>query len=716
MKWGRIVGGVVAAAVLIGGGVFVGQRSGGDGPAEEFLIVPRPVERRDLDDVLVVRGEVRREEIQKIILPDDGKVSSVEVASGDVVEVGQTLFALNGRAVVAVAGDFSFYRRLDVGSEGPDVAQLKRVLADAGYPIDRFDSLFTEQTRTALAAWQRDRGYGGATQEPVETVTVVLGQNPAGYSLGTTNATSFSIVPREPTGSFGSARRATTLPPVKPTIEVTATPGEVDEGDVVTLRFTADPPPTRDLTVALTITGDATGGSNPRRGADYESIPTSFVFPAGAAVFERQVPVFVDEVKEALEEIIVTLTTQFGNDPNYIVGPLSQARVAIRANGDDLVPVITVQASGARVPEGGVATFTFTSTVESNEPLDLTIRLDGTAVNGVDYFEIDLEREFVTIPAGSRTTTLQVRTKADDVIEPDETIVVSVVPDPEGDPAKPPYVVGNPGTATVVLESADLPELSIVGGGNVFEGDTTRFTIFADRAVVRDTSINYQVGGTATPGADYEPLTGTVIMRAGTNSVTVEIVTIDDDVVFLPSDMVVADWPARVGSVEVAEGEFALKGAPVLTLTEPIFTVRLTVSPSDRSKLSVGQRVVVSLGSSSVDYDGIIESLEESASVGRQGEEVYEGVVAIEGELDAVDGAQATIDVVLEERIGVLVVPVASVLRSGGTEEVRVVNDEGTISRVAVSIGLIDGEWAEVTSGLEGGELVIVDVDPRAAG
>jgi multidrug efflux pump subunit AcrA (membrane-fusion protein) len=60
------------------------------------------------------------------------------------------------------------------------------------------------------------------------------------------------------------------------------------------------------------------------------------------------------------------------------------------------------------------------------------------------------------------------------------------------------------------------------------------------------------------------------------------------------------------------------------------------------------------------------------------------------------------------------VVPVAAVLRSAGGDEVRVINDEGTISRVSVTIGLVDGEWVEITRGLLGNELVVVDIDPKA--
>lgn len=759
-QWGAIGVGV---AVLAVSGIAVGRMTAGEAAGEQLLIVPRPVERRDLDDVLTINAVVRREATQEINLPVDGKVSSIAVEDGDTVEPGDALFALDGRTAVAVEGGFAFFRTLDVGSDGPDVLQLETILTEAGYPIDDVDTLFTEDTRRALTAWQLDRGYGGATPEPVETITVSLAPNQAGYQIGKANTVAASIQPSVPdssgsldastfTSGGGAGTHAplrpgsrlvpsrptavppsTTTPPTtppsttpptttapevasaapaKPTIDVTSDVSEVDEGGQVVLTFTADPAPSTALTVDLTIGGDADSGDDPADGDDYGEIDDSFVFPAGATTHTITLPVWVDSVIEDREDIDISLTDQFGNDPNYIVGPRNEARIRIRANGDDLVPVVTVESSTALVREGGTVTFTFRSTVESNRDLDLTVVTGGSARSGNDYTVIDLDD--ISIPAGDTSTTVQVQLRADGLVEGDERLTLAVVPDPDDDPATPSYAPGAPASAAVVIESDDLPELTIRGGGDVAEGATTSFTIVADAPVTADTSVNYQLGGTAQPGDDYETLAGTVILPAGQTEVTVDLVTIDDDVVFLPSDMVVADWPARVGTVEVDEGEFVLQGAPVLTLTEPVFTITLQVGPGERAELEVGQKVSVSLDAAADELPGVIATLEDTATVDEQGGESYEGTVVVEGDLAAVDGARATVDVTLAERLGVLAVPVAAVLRSSGGDVVRVVNDEGTITRLPVTIGLVDGEWVEIVSGLEGDELVIVDVDAAA--
>jgi multidrug efflux pump subunit AcrA (membrane-fusion protein) len=766
MSWKRWTAIGAGVAVLAVGGVVVGRMTAEEAAGDQLLIVPRPVERRDLDDVLTINAVVRREATQEINLPVDGKVSSIEVEDGETVEPGDALFALDGRTAVAVEGNFAFFRTLDVGSDGPDVLQLETILADAGYPIESVDTLFTEDTRRALTQWQLDRGYGGATPEPVETITVSLAPNQAGYQIGKANTVAYSIQPSVPDTAVagftsggagtnapllpgrrlvppppttppttpgttapgtapgttpGTTTPGTTTPgapvgaaaaPVRPTITLTSDVGEVDEGGQVVLTFRAEPAPASPLTVDLTIGGDAANGNDPDDGDDYGEIDDSFVFPAGATTYTITLPVWVDSVIEDREDINVSLTDQFGNDPNYIVGPQNEVRVRIRANGDDLVPVITVESSSAVVQEGATVAFTFRSTVESNRDLDLTVVAGGSARSGSDYAVIELDD--IAIPAGATSTTVQVQLRADGVVEGDERLTLAVVPDPDDDPADPSYAPGNPASVSVLIESNDLPELTLRGGGDIAEGEAASFTIVADAPVTADTSVNYQLGGTANAGDDFETLSGTVILPAGRSEVTVPITTIDDDVVFLPSDMVVADWPARVGTVEVDEGEFVLQGAPVLTLTEPVFTITLQVGPGERAELEVGQTALVSLDAVDGDLPGVIATLDDAATVDEQGAESYEGTVVVEGDFDAVDGASATVDVTLSERLGVLAVPVAAVLRSAGGDVVRVVNDEGTITRVPVTIGLVDGEWVEITSGLVGDELVIVDVDAAA--
>ena len=689
---------------VIGVAVLLGRQSGGDSTNNELLITPRAVERRDLSDVLTVSGEVRRDETKKINSAVDGKVSQINVEDGDTVEVGDGVFALDGRTAVAVPGEFSFYRELTVGSVGPDVKQLETILNDSGYKIRDIDTLFTEETRTALAKWQFDRQYSGSSNESDETITASLSPNGAAYSVGRENTAAFIVTQAVPTSSGSSLRPLV----VKPTLNISASTLIVAEGASVTFTITADVAPTSDLTIALNTTGSAAAGDDPANDDDYDTILGSATIKAGELTTSFTSQVFVDNTIEDDEDIIVAMTTQFGNDPTYALGNTNQVRVVIAANGSELRPLLTVKASSETISEGSSVTFTVRTSVKSNRDIQFNVTLSGNASQDVDFLTPD--RDTYTINAGSYSVDVQIQIRRDNTVEPDETLVLTLNSDtpPSGKTDR--YFLGTPTVAEVTIESDDLPELSLVGGGTVAEGGTSSFRIVADAAVTKDTSVNYQLSGTAQNGADYKALSGTIIMRAGSSSVTVPINVINDDVIFKPSDMLVADWPARIGKVEVDEGEFVLQGNVVLSLTEPQFTITMKVSPTDRAELEVGQAVSGDLKVGGQILPGVISELNDSANVGAAGEELYEGTITVTGDFSAVDGATVSIDVTLAEALQVLAVPVAAVLRSADGDEVRIVNDAGTITRVKVTIGLIDGEWVEIKDGLKGDELVVVDI------
>jgi multidrug efflux pump subunit AcrA (membrane-fusion protein) len=697
-----IAGGLVA---LIGGALLVFNTSGGDGSSNNLLITPRAVERRDLSDVLTVSGEVRRDETKKINSAVDGKVSQISVEDGDTVEAGDGVFALDGRTAVAVTGDFSFYRQLSVGSVGPDVKQLETILNDNGYTINSVDSLFTEQTRSALAQWQFDRGYSGSANESDETVTVSLASNSAAYSVGRANTAAFVVTPSVPSGTGSTFRGA---PVTKPTLTVSASSNSVSEGGSVTFTVTSDITLATDLTVALTIGGSAAGGDDIANDDDYEEILTNIVLPAGDLTVPVTSEVFEDLVIEDEEDITFAIAQQFGDDTSYLSGAVKSVRVVIAANGSELKPLLTVKASGETIDEGSSVTFTVRTSVKSNRDIRFNVTLSGNAESDIDYLTPD--SDVYTITAGNESVDIGIQVRRDDAVELDEKLIFTITGDvpPSGKSKR--YYLGTIVKSTVVIESGDLPELTLIGGSAIAEGRSGSFRIVSDAPVTEDTSVNYQVSGTATNGQDFGVLSGTVIMKAGSSSVTVLIETINDDVVFLPADMLVAQWPARIGKVEVDEGEFVLQGNVVLSLTEPEFTITMKVSPTDRAELVVGQAVSVDLKVGGQILPGVITELGDSATVGPGGEEQYEGTVSVSGAFEAVDGATVSIEVTLAEALQVLAVPVASVLRSADGDQVRVVNDQGTITRLNVTIGLIDGEWVEIKEGLAGDELIIVDI------
>ena len=723
-KWG-LGGAVVVALVLVGTLVWPGI--GGDGDSSDSTnegptFVVAPVERRTLVDEITVRGEIRRDQLQRITSGVDGRVSTVLVDDGETINAGDVLYAIDGRAAVAVDGEFSFYRRLDVGSDGPDVLQLETILSNDGFDVGVVDQLFTEETRAGLREWQVNRGYGGETPEPNENIVVSLRSNNAGYTIGARNTISFELepsVPNQPV-SYENHQAGTSRSLLytagdndpgtytsilfqednRPRIEVTVNPQTVVEGNSATFTFTSDIVMPTDTVIDYIVTGSATAED------DYDDGPLdgSFIFPQGAQSFNLEIQTLTDDEIESEEEIVIEVGDGFGIGENlpYVPGALREARLALTSPPGDF-QTIKVSATSVTVNEGSNVSFEFETDFVSNEDTTITFTVGGTARSGSDYFAEDLE---IDLPANAETVTVTFETRDDTIVENDETLSITITSN-----ADETYVVGSPSSASTTIESNDLPELIIEGGGSISEGSSGEFTIRADQPVVEDTSINYALSGSATPGRDFNELSGTVVMPAGQSEVRVTIETIDDDVVFLPGDMVVASWPARVGTVSVDDGEFILLGQEVLTLTEPDFTITLTLNPTNRGNLEVGMAVEVEIQASDEEaVPGIILELDETATVTGDGSERYEGVIETFEVLDAVDGASVNVDVTREEKVDVITVPIAAVLQDGqGNDVVRVVLVDGTTTQVQIETGLSEGAFVEVTEGLAGDELVLVE-------
>jgi multidrug efflux pump subunit AcrA (membrane-fusion protein) len=723
--------GIFVAIILVCGAVVIWQSTGGEevDAAREPDIVRR-VDRQTLRDELTINGELRRDELSTINSPFDGRVSQITVDDGDTINAGDVILALDGRAAVAANGDFSFYRQLDVGTDGPDVLQLERILQESGYDPGAVDRLYTEATRSALRQWQIAYGYGGATPEPEETIVITLAEG-NGYTIADKDTTALIIGPSVPGQVPESPALIPTLgaglvpmqEPVIPRIGMDVATAEVTEGDTFIITLHSDPAPTADTEIEITFEAGATGGDqddvdDPDIDVDYLNEPLEdlpFIWRAGDTTMTLDLVTLTDELDEDDEDWSMTLVAeQVVTGANYDIGPIKTLTVDILDGTTPKVPTLTlsIDEDDEMVDEGGAATFTVESDIELDNALEVRYEvIGGTAVEDDDYDEQD-ERATFDYGANDTIDTFTIGTTQDDDIEPDETLTIRLLPADDPDEQ---YLLAGTLTATILIEDDDAPELTMITREQtVPEGALVEVIIEADQAPNEDISVDYSIDGTATMGVDFNTLTGSITFPEGRTRISIVIQTTDDDVIFVPSDMIVADWPARVGTVFVDEGETVVLGRELLTLTEPNFTIRLFANPTDRSELSVGQAVQVEIEAGDQDSRGVITQLDDAATISESGSESYEGVVEVEDTLAAVDGANVRIEVILDERVDAIVVPIAAVSQDGTGNEVVTVIDEANgnayVTRQIVT-GLQEGSFTEVISGLEGGELVVIEVD-----
>ena len=471
--------------------------------------------------------------------------------------------------------------------------------------------------------------------------------------------------------------------------------GTVVEGGKVTLAVSGGNAG-GDVQVVLQISGTATSGS------DFNPItPVVTLNSASSATFDVQT--LTDSIIEPDETIIVSVA----QSPNYKLGKISTAIITIQgATGDAAKPLLTLSPLTTSVTEGSPINFSLSANSAVATDVELLLQFSGTASDGIDYLR---PAGRLVLPAGQSSMQISVPTVQDDLVEPDEVVSVALAPSDK-------YTVGNPSGGTVTIQSDDLPELQLVGGTvRVLGGSASRLAIVADQPPSQDTTVNYSVQGSAQPGQDFQPLTGTVVLHRGQTSAGIAVLTVNEDVTFHPTDMIVGKWPTRLGQMIVDEGQFVPSGTALFSLTDSGFTVTLKATASDRTKLQIGQQVTATLVGGTDTAQGTISQLDDNATVKPDtGEQSYEGKVELQGDLGAADGALVTLDVVIQQKTDVLTVPIAAVKQNGqGQDVVRVIDLDhgGKVTEVPVTTGLSEGSFIEVTHGLKGDEVVIVEVD-----
>lgn len=196
------------------------------------------------------------------------------------------------------------------------------------------------------------------------------------------------------------------------------------------------------------------------------------------------------------------------------------------------LPDVTVRidAADASAAEAGsgTAAFTVSRTGSTAGPLTVAWAPAGTARLGADY---SLAAPWsATIPAGAASAALTLRPVNDALVEGDETVLLKLASSPD-------YRVDVSGaSATATISDDDTPTglpVATIAATDASASETGpdngAFTISVDPAPASDLTVRYSVSGTATNGEDYAPLTGRIVIPAGSFSAPVSIAVQVDD-------------------------------------------------------------------------------------------------------------------------------------------------------------------------------------------
>jgi multidrug efflux pump subunit AcrA (membrane-fusion protein) len=512
-------------------------------------------------------------------------------------------------------------------------------------------------------------------QDPTVIVSIAGG---AGYTVGTPGSAQTTITNNN-------------VPALQITGGTTITPG-----GSATLTVTANQAPLVNTQVALTVTGSAQAGT------DYDPVNPVLTLGAGSTSASVTINTLNNNVIEPNKYIVVSITP---SPASYSV--TSQGTAVVTINGSAAQPTVTLTSPTTYLQKGEPYQVDVGLSQAVSAPLTVHLTYGGTAVQGTDF---TVPQGNITVPAGQTALQVAIPTVTNNVVESNRLLTVSLASGTG-------YLVGTPSSTSVTITSSVVPTLTIsANASTIVQGGAASFTITANQAPVKDTSVSFAVQGTAQPGQSYVPLTGTALLKAGQTQVTVVLQSIQNNVVFEPTDMIVGHWPIRVGQVNVKAGAPVAVGEAILSLTEPNLSVTLQATAAERSKLKVGQQCTVQIAGENTESSGVITELDatptEISGSSGQSQQVYEGRIEVSG-LNGADGSQVSINVVDQQVNNALTVPISAVKQNGsGGDVVRVVNlKNGKVTEVPVTTGLTEGSYIQITKGLRLGQVVISQVN-----
>jgi len=305
-----------------------------------------------------------------------------------------------------------------------------------------------DTTGTALISAQQD-----SLDEDNESIVVDINSVTNGIESGTQQVNASIIDDDQPPSVTLSINTASPLAEAEGTANLTATLNEVSG---------------RPVTVNLAYTGTATAG------IDY-SKSDAIIIPAGNTFAQATLTAIEDALDEADETIIVDISTI----SNGVEITTEQVTVSIT---DDDIPLITFTTAGQSVTESeGSVTLTASSDQAPASDISVAFTVTGTAAAGIDH---DLINGEIIIPTGQTTGTTSFSVQNDNVVEANETIIVTL-----NNPVN--ATLGAAIIHTVTITDNDSPGfiVSPISGNTTEEGATAAFTVTLLSSPIADVTI-----------------------------------------------------------------------------------------------------------------------------------------------------------------------------------------------------------------------------------
>jgi len=295
----------------------------------------------------------------------------------------------------------------------------------------------------------------------------------------------------------------------------TITPGSTAGGFVLS-RVNGDL--SKPLSIGYNIAGTAANGT------DYGYLSGNATMPAGQSTLT--VPIIASSPSGSTvvpqKEVLISLTAPADN--SYIVpanGAAGQANTFIIPAYNPSTVFFTQGSGGGTLTPGQSQPFTVTRAGgDTTKPLTVNYTTGGSAVQGTDYQPVS---GAVTIPEGQTTASVPLSAiqKTGTTAAPETTLSLTPAAGTGYDATGAQPINYSIPAYTPSAVSVSSP----ANGGAIPAGSTVPFTVTRTGDTTQPLTIPYTVGGTATPGTDYNQLPGSITIPAGATFATQNITT-----------------------------------------------------------------------------------------------------------------------------------------------------------------------------------------------
>ncbi|HEU5179236.1 MAG TPA: Calx-beta domain-containing protein [Candidatus Polarisedimenticolia bacterium] len=339
---------------------------------------------------------------------------------------------------------------------------------------------------------------GDTLDEADETVNLTLSGPTGGALLGPRSAAVLTITDNDVGGALKFSVAAYTVSEATATATVTVT---------------------RSGGTASGVTVDyATSNGTGTVGSDYTAAAGTLSFGSGVTSKTFTVPILPDTLDEANETILLTLSNPTGGATLTTPNP---ATLTITDN--DVGGALKFSAATYNVGEaGGSATITVTRSGGTASGVTVEYGTsDGTATAGSDYSHTEGTLAF---GAGELSKTFTVPVLNDGLGEGNETVNLALS-DPTGG-----ATLATPNAAALTIADDEVVLQFSAATYSVTEGAVNAtITVVRSGPTAAAIGVNYSVSdGSATAGADYKTVSGTVSLGAGISSKTFVVPILSD--------------------------------------------------------------------------------------------------------------------------------------------------------------------------------------------